>query len=209
MMPCQKNNETMVQLLLSAGCDPTVVNLSGEGPILCCCRNGKDRILDLLLTHLDANSKRRVLEEPSLLDGFVPLVAAAEVNQSDCIRVLRKHGADLEIRTSEDNKTIPGATALHIAAMYGRLLSTKTLLELGANVASQTVVHGSTPIHLAIKNAQLETSRFLIGVDKKRETAVLRDIDGHVPGYYARMVSTAITHCMNHLFCYIITHFII
>lgn len=74
------------------------------------------------------------LNQFAAIDGFNPLLGAAEQDAADAIRVLHRFGADLEARTSPVNPIIPGASALHLAAFYGRVNAAVALLELGAQV---------------------------------------------------------------------------
>jgi hypothetical protein len=80
-----------------------------NNPILVCCRVGHDVILETLLSNLIKEKDgeelvKNQLELFATIDGFNPLIASAEQNRSECIKILHKYKANLEIQTSPDNK---------------------------------------------------------------------------------------------------------
>lgn len=183
---CQKGSESMVQLLLEAGISPKLYNPERDNPVLICCRVGHSRILEMLLKKMFTDDPSTdILTHYALIDGFPPLLAATELNRVECIRVCASFGADLEWTTKEDNSIIPGATALHLACYYGRLEATRTLCELGANIAAQTKVGGYTPIHIAVRSGHTAIVRYLLS--RNKDILTIPDNDGRLPEYYASM----------------------
>lgn len=184
---CQKGSSTLVELLLDSGARMDSYNKNRDNPILICCRTGQADILEILFNRLNKNEQTIMLNSAAEIDGFIPLLAATELDKTSCIKVCHKYGADLEARTANDNKIIAGATALHLACFYGRLSSVRTLYELGANVASQTTVHGYTPLHVAIKQGHIEVVRYLLVLEQGRQCLKVSDYEGRLPAYYAHI----------------------
>jgi len=184
---CQKGNDSIVDLLLEAGAKLSVHNPERDGPVLICCRTGQHKILERLFKTLKPDELKNILKIYAEIDGFVPILAASELDKVDCIKVCNKFGADLETRASDDNKMIPGGTSLHLACFYGRLSATRQLVELGADIKSQTTVHKHTPLHLAIKNNHINVVRYLLSLPNIKDCMDMQDVDGRVPSYYATM----------------------
>ena len=184
---CQKGNDSIVDLLLSCGARLDVYNHNRDGPVLITCRTGQSNILKKLLTILKPDELKVVLKTYAEIDQFIPLIAATELDKIECIKVCHKFGSDLETRIPEDNKMIPGGTALHLACFYGRVSATRTLIELGANLKSQTTIHKHTPLHLAIKNNHINTVRYLLTLPNIKECMGMEDSSGRIPLYYASM----------------------
>ena len=88
------------------------------------------------------------------IDGFNPLLAAAEQNHAACIDVLVAHGAYIEAITFKNNPIIANATALHVAAHYGRLQAAAALANHGANINCRDI-DGRTPLHVAVAQGNL------------------------------------------------------
>ena len=190
---CQKGSETVLELLLQAGADLHLYNKNRDNAFLIGCRTGQPRILELLFKHLKTEEEtQKVLNTCAEIDGFVPLLASTELDRTECIKVVVKYGADLETRTSTTNPILPGATALHLAAFYGRINAFKTLCELGSNLLSTTSVGGFTPLHLAIKQNHSSIVRYILtsGIadkNKIQEMLQITDDQGRMPEYYSRM----------------------
>ena len=70
-----------------------------------------------------------------------PLTWAALMGQTEAVKLLLQHGADINGRNKDDN------TALHLAAFFGRADAVKVLLENGANIKARND-DGATPIDM-------------------------------------------------------------
>ena len=130
-------------------------------------------------------AERLIAKDPkqvNLAGGFVlaPLPAALSKRHFHVAELLRKHGADVDVR--DQNAWTPLHTA---TAKLESIDITRWLLEHGANINAQT--HFSqTPLHHATHNADLETVRVLLGYKPdtnlcgKSDHTPLHEILGHV-----------------------------
>jgi ankyrin repeat protein len=189
---CQKGSESIVQLLLAYGCDLEKFNPERENALMVCCRNGQAKLLDLILSHIqtnmDSNKLRYYLNWCAKIDGFNPIMSAVELGNIECLKVIYKYDSNLEYRTGNDNAIIAGATPLHLASFYGRTSTVKTLIDLGADIYSQTISTKSNCLHLAIQHGHKDLVRFLM--DKCEKTIKLlkmEDLSGRIPEYYAHL----------------------
>jgi hypothetical protein len=96
--------------------------------------------------------------------------------------VLYNHGVDLEERTDDTNDIVAGATALHLAAYYGKVDALKILLSYGANI-NQTDINGQTPLHIAIAQGNVPIIKLLISA---KANLFVRDKYGNTPIAYCR-----------------------
>ena len=182
---CQKGSESIAELLLEAGARLDVFNRNRDNPILICCRTGQARILEALLKRCTADELAYFMRTAAEIDGFPPLLAATELDKVECIKVLVRFGADLELKTNADNNIIQGATSLHLACYYNRLLSAKVLHDLGASATAQSY-HGDTPLHIAIKQNHIDIVRFLMSLEQGRACLNIFNNEGRLPQYYAQ-----------------------
>ena len=185
---CQKGNNIIIDLLLQAGISLFSYDKNRDGPILICCRNGQAKILDKLLSKVPKEKMEEALSTYADIDGFNPIFASTELDKVECIKICVKHGANIEDRTQDDNNIIKGATPLHLACWYNRVASVNALLEMGADVKSQTRVEGFTPLHIAIKKGHTNLVRLLLNTEKGKECLNIRDNDDKLPAYYANIV---------------------
>lgn len=175
---CQKGTKEIAEILLSRGAEINKLNKNGDSLILLCCRNGQSEVLELLLFQSDPD----LIKHKAHIDGFFPLIASTEANRPECIKVLSNFGVDIEEKTDDTNEILAGATALHLAAYYGRFDAAKTLIELGANVNAKEI-HGQTPLHIAIIQGNVNIIKLLI--DKKADPFI-KDNNNNVPVSYIR-----------------------
>jgi ankyrin repeat protein len=109
--------------------------------------------------------KRLVNENPGLVNsrnpnGRFPLEMAAQTGQTEIVRFLLERGADVHMNRS-------GATALHMAALYGgKTELIILLLENGADMNARTA-NGDTPLNLAVLGKQKAIAELLL--DKRAE----------------------------------------
>lgn len=181
---CQKGADSIVELLLMCGADLNLYNKNRDNPVLICCRTGQHRILDNLLKRFSPQDLKIMLETYAEIDGFVPLLAATELDKFECIKVCVSRGADLEHKTREDNAILSGATALHLACFYNRLESLKVLHNLKANLIAQTSTQGYTPLHIAIRQGHVNIVRYLLNTSDGKSCLNVPDAEGRLPAYY-------------------------
>ena len=103
----------------------------------------------LLAAGADVNGRRKS-------DGWTPLFTAVDHDALDAIRVLLRHGADMEIRSNDGN------TAMHKGANNGHTPAITLLLSSGQNIDTPNA-DGNTPLMVAAWYGQMEVGRFLIG----------------------------------------------
>jgi ankyrin repeat protein/Mg-chelatase subunit ChlD len=182
----QMGSDTMVDLLLTAGCRWDLFNRNRDTPVILACRNGQATILESLLNKMSSEEEiANALSVRASIDGYDALTASAELNKERCVRVCHRFGAKLEART-EDNcpaEDLRGATALHVAAYYGQISCVQTLVELGADVNAQLTSNGNTALHLAVRKGH----GILVGVllhSLKADKTIFNN-ENHFASYYA------------------------
>jgi ankyrin repeat protein/Mg-chelatase subunit ChlD len=187
---CHKGSEQIASLLLDAGSRLDVFNPDRDSAAMICCRTGQAKILDMILSRCESQDvKDKQLRLCARIDGFNPLLAAAEVEKVECLRVCVKHGAELDFRTASDNQILPGANALHLACWYGRLNALKLLVGFGGDLKAGTTGEGLTPLHLAVKKGHASLVRYILSVRSGKESASVADRQGRLPRHYASMAS--------------------
>lgn len=175
--PCCRGPPKIAQQLIARGANVDHVNSNGDTLILLCCRNGTHEVLHFLLNYVDED----FVNFKAHIDGFNAIMASAEQDRPDCIRVLQEFGIDLDQKTDEDNAILAGATPLHIAAYYGRAKAAGMLVQLGADPNAKDI-HGSTPMHIAVIQGSTEVIRVL----RDRVDPGIKDDAGNTPIAYCR-----------------------
>jgi uncharacterized protein len=119
---CTNASSAMVGLLLQAGANPNTRIATGETPLMTCARTGNADAVGMLLAHgADVNAKEPTQSQTALM------WAAAEQHPKVLETLIAAH-ADLRAHSSL------GFTALHFAARFGDLESTRILLDAGVDV---------------------------------------------------------------------------
>ena len=119
---CINASDAMVDLLLHAGANPNTPIATGETPLMTCSRTGNDNAVRLLLRGgADVNAVEPTQNQTALM------WAAAE-RHPKILQTLIAEKADLKAHTKL------GFTALHFAARFGDVESTKVLLDAGLDV---------------------------------------------------------------------------
>ena len=96
---------------------------------------------------------------PADRGGFTPLMYAARGNCRECVEVLLKHKADVNL--ADPSFVVP----LSIAMMNSNWDIAKRLIEAGADV-NQWDMNGSSPLHVAIGNMNSAGNRNPLDQDK-------------------------------------------
>lgn len=182
---CQRGPKKVIETLLSYGAKVDYKNENGDTLILICCRNGQHEILELLLRY----TTPEFVNFKAHIDGFNALMASAEANRPDCIRVLKGYFKDdpdfLNQKTNLDCPVpdVAGGTSLHIAAYYNCVDAAKVLLDLGSDPNIKDEKFGRTPLHLAVIQGHVGMIQLLRsnGADQ-----TITDNSNNAPAAYCR-----------------------
>ncbi len=178
---CQRGPVKLAEFLLEHNAAVDIINDNGDTLILIACRNGQEDILRLLLNYVN----EEFINRKAHIDGFNAIFASVEANRPGCINALYEYGVTLEQKTDNDNKILPGATLLHLAAYYGRYEACKILLELGIN-ANAKDINGYTALHTAV----IQGHNNIIDILLRFGTDIYStDNNGNIPLDYAQDVS--------------------
>ena len=146
---CRKGNVECVRaLMLSPNIDINHQDLTGATALWTACKHEHIAIVELLLnpSHgIGANSNL-----PNS-DGHTPLWIMASSGNMQCMEILIKYGADLDIR---DN--LGGSTPLFEAARNGRTEAVRTLIGVNADVNLSREEDGTTPLMMAAHNGHID-----------------------------------------------------
>jgi len=187
-----EGNFDLVNQLLKNGTDPNCKDNSGRGPLL----SFYPEIIELLIEH-GANPNQQLNENGhSVLSGLCyanSIFNTKGTNQKECIQLLIKNGANVEIGYKPSNET-----PLHhaTAPMGNEIIEIiDLLLKNDANPNSKTIPNidshnfyngaktkGETPLHRAAAFCDMETIELLIefGANKK-----IVDSNGETPHSWA------------------------
>jgi len=103
-------------------------------------------------TREEMSNKARALYKE--VQGNALLHQACENNDTQLVKLLVEHGADINCRDTE------GFTPLHVAAIHGNMQIVKKFVELGAD-DNLTTLDGKDAAHLAELNEETEIEEFL------------------------------------------------
>ncbi|TRY57507.1 hypothetical protein DNTS_011842 [Danionella cerebrum] len=140
----------IVEQLLRAGCDPRLVDMSGNTALHVACRRGSLACFSVL-TQNQTQTLRSILSFPNY-SGHACLHIAAINNYLSLVESLVQLGADVNAK-----EQCSGRTSLHLAVDLQNLDLVHTLIELGANVNSLNY-GGYTAYHLTFgrKNSEIQ-----------------------------------------------------
>jgi ankyrin repeat protein/uncharacterized protein YegL len=182
---CQRGPKKVIETLLSYGTKVDYINDNGDTLILICCRNGQHEILELLLRY----TTPEFVNFKAHIDGFNAIMASAEANRPECVRVLKEYFKDdpnfLNQKTNLDCPVpdVAGGTPLHIATYYNSGDAAKVLLDLGADPNVKDDKFGRTPLHLAVIQGHIPMIKLLRnnGADQ-----TITDNSNNIPAAYCR-----------------------
>jgi ankyrin repeat protein len=104
------NDPRLVILLLKAGADAMLRTARGRTPLLLAVEQESEMIVELLLE--DAGGAATI-NTPGIEQRFTPLLAAARFGNTQLVRMLLKHGADVTLSLAD------GSTARQLASRHG------------------------------------------------------------------------------------------
>ena len=93
-------------------------------------------------------------------EGFTPLHAAAELGETQMLKLLLQ--CDADPKAAGTGNTLPGVTPLHLAAKRGHIAAVEALLAAGADINSHTERTQESPPRTAVDFAQSKDLRGLL-----------------------------------------------
>ena len=168
----RSGNVEAAKLLLKAGAKvDSRERFGAQTPLMWAAARRHPEMVELLLSKgADVNARGTIRDykrvataesraAPRDRGGFTPLMYAARGNCGECVEVLLKHKADVNL--ADPSFVVP----LSIAMMNNNWDIAKRLVEAGADV-NQWDMNGSSPLHVAIANMNGEGSRNPLDQDK-------------------------------------------
>ncbi|XP_023689008.2 uncharacterized protein bcl3 isoform X1 [Paramormyrops kingsleyae] len=142
----------LVQLLLSAGADPTMLDRHGQTAAHLCCEHGLSSCLGLLLRHPASQTCLKVRN----YEGLTMLHLAVQNSNKELVKMILDSGADIN---AVDFKS--GRSPLIHAVENNSMEMINFLIESGSNVNMQSY-SGNTALHSACGRGQVEAVRVLL-----------------------------------------------
>ncbi len=147
-----QGNAASLRLLLAKGADPKKVDSNGDGPLGNAATSADLEMLSLLID-AGASIDERGARGPAIR-GLTPLMRATLSNCLECVKLLLRKGADVNIVSSPPRTIKAGLqdmgslTALVLAAQWNRLEIAKLLVAAGAKLEVPDA-RGLTPYLMA------------------------------------------------------------
>ena len=141
-------NQEVAKLLIQAGAEVNAVNGLEETPLHTVATMHEDVTMSiniataLINAGANLNSKTSRLSSFSFRVGYTPLHTAASVNHIEMVKLLIKHGANINSKDEADN------SPLHLAIYNGHGKLAKLLIESGAYIHSRNY-NDNLPIQMA------------------------------------------------------------
>ncbi|XP_058789490.1 ankyrin repeat and SAM domain-containing protein 1A-like [Phymastichus coffea] len=179
----QYGHTEVVGQLLEAGCDPSIRNNRGESALDLAAQYGRLETVELLVrTHPELIESLRN-SSSSLIFPHTPLHLASRNGHRACVEVLLAAGVDVNTRTS-------AGTAMHEAALCGKMEVVRTLLDRGVDLAIKDSRHntvldllGQFPAHVTQDiTAIIKRHRSSSGIVSDAESENLPPIPVHQGG---------------------------
>jgi ankyrin repeat protein len=198
----ENGNASIVKTLLEEGkADPNKAMWNGLTPLMVAARNGFVEIIQLLMDHgtnLDTQETRRNQNS---------LMWAISFGHPNAARMLIEHGADVNVRTRKLNENFQpieleaygksvsgtpegGYTPLMFAALKGDLVTTRLLVENGAEVNMVSATDGSA---LTIASAKGHEKLGLYLLEQGAQANIV-DANGMTPLHYTMRVGLNALH---------------
>ncbi|XP_060772255.1 nuclear factor of kappa light polypeptide gene enhancer in B-cells inhibitor, alpha a [Neoarius graeffei] len=153
----------IVEKLLKAGCDPRLVDQSGNTALHIACRRGSLACF-AVLTQINTQHLRSILSVPNY-SGHMCLHIASICGFLSLVERLVQLGADINAK-----EQCSGRTCLHLAVDLQNLALVQHLIALGADVNSVTY-GGHVPYHLTFgrQNGEIRQQLFMRTASALRE----------------------------------------
>lgn len=141
-------NQEVAKLLIQAGADVNAFNLFDKTPLHTVAAMHEDVTMSvniatvLINAGANLNPKTSRLNSFSFRVGYTPLHTAASVNHIEMVKLLIRHGANINSKDKADN------SPLHLAIYNGHGKLAKLLIESGAYIHSRNY-NGNLPIQMA------------------------------------------------------------
>ncbi|XP_069741956.1 nuclear factor NF-kappa-B p100 subunit-like [Narcine bancroftii] len=152
---------TMVELLLTAGANPTILDRRGNSVLHLALHRKDEKMVRLLLQQLKSPELSKLIRLPDC-DGLYPVHLAVKALSERLVELLLTKGAERNVAEQKS-----GRTPLHLAVEMGSLKLVGYLVDAGADVDVPTF-QGNTPLHLAAGYGFPALTAMLLGAGADR-----------------------------------------